>query len=63
MFQITKRMISLLLVAVLALSLFAGCGIVAGSNPTSELAETWSKFRPMLEALDLDRAVGAVQGS
>lgn len=26
MFQITKRMISLLLVAVLALSLFAGCG-------------------------------------
>ena len=35
--------------------LYAGCGIVAGSNPAAELAETWSKFRPMLEALDLDR--------
>jgi menaquinone-specific isochorismate synthase len=43
--------------------LYAGCGIVAGSNPAAELAETWSKFRPMLEALDLDRAVGAVQTS
>jgi menaquinone-specific isochorismate synthase len=43
--------------------LYAGCGIVAGSNPAAELAETWSKFRPMLEALDLDRAVGAVQSS
>ncbi|MDK1359857.1 isochorismate synthase [Arthrobacter sp. zg-Y1219] len=46
-----------------AVRLYAGCGIVAGSNPAAELAETWSKFRPMLEALDLDRAVGAVQGS
>lgn len=36
--------------------LYAGCGIVAGSNPAAELEETWSKFRPMLEALDLDRA-------
>ncbi|MCC3265564.1 isochorismate synthase [Arthrobacter sp. zg-Y786] len=43
--------------------LYAGCGIVAGSNPAAELAETWSKFRPMLEALDLDRARGAVTGS
>ncbi|MFF2605403.1 isochorismate synthase [Arthrobacter koreensis] len=36
--------------------LFAGCGIVSGSNPAAELEETWSKFRPMLEALGLDRA-------
>ena len=43
--------------------LYAGCGIVAGSNPTAELAETWSKFRPMLEALELDRAVGAAVAS
>ena len=35
--------------------LYAGCGIVAGSNPAAELEETWSKFRPMLEALGLDR--------
>ncbi|MEV2277073.1 isochorismate synthase [Nocardiopsis sp. NPDC049922] len=31
--------------------LFAGCGIVAGSDPASELAETESKFRVMREAL------------
>lgn len=31
--------------------LFAGCGIVAGSDPRSELAETVSKFRVMREAL------------
>jgi len=36
--------------------LYAGCGIVSGSNPAAELEETWSKFRPMLEALGLDRA-------
>ena len=35
--------------------LYAGCGIVAGSNPAAELEETWSKFRPMLEALGVDR--------
>ena len=40
----------------LAVRLFAGCGIVSGSNPAAELEETWSKFRPMLEALGLDRA-------
>lgn len=30
---------------------YAGCGIVAGSVPASELAETDAKFRPMREAL------------
>lgn len=33
--------------------MYAGCGIVEGSQPTSELAETWTKFRPMIEALGL----------
>jgi menaquinone-specific isochorismate synthase len=33
--------------------LFAGCGIVAGSDPAAELAETMSKFRPMRTALDV----------
>ncbi|HEY0936929.1 MAG TPA: isochorismate synthase [Trebonia sp.] len=32
--------------------LFAGCGIVAGSDPEAELAETESKFRPMRTALE-----------
>ncbi|AJT41876.1 isochorismate synthase [Psychromicrobium lacuslunae] len=31
--------------------LYAGCGIVGASDPASELAETWAKFRPMLQAL------------
>ncbi|MDR6413381.1 isochorismate synthase [Pseudarthrobacter sulfonivorans] len=31
--------------------LYAGCGIVDGSQPEAELAETWAKFRPMLESL------------
>lgn len=31
--------------------LFAGCGIVAGSNPQRELAESQAKFAPMLHAL------------
>lgn len=31
--------------------LFAGCGIVAGSEPAAELAETQAKFRPMQESL------------
>jgi menaquinone-specific isochorismate synthase len=31
--------------------LFAGCGIVAGSDPAAELAETRAKFRPMQDAL------------
>jgi menaquinone-specific isochorismate synthase len=34
--------------------LFAGCGIVAGSDPAAELAETVSKFRPMRTALEQD---------
>jgi menaquinone-specific isochorismate synthase len=32
--------------------LFAGCGIVAGSQPQAELAETETKFRPMRRALE-----------
>ena len=31
--------------------LFAGCGIVAGSDPVAELAEAQVKFRPMRGAL------------
>jgi menaquinone-specific isochorismate synthase len=31
--------------------LFAGCGVVAGSNPDSELAESDAKFVPMRDAL------------
>lgn len=33
--------------------LYAGCGIVEGSQPKAELAETWAKFRPMLESLGI----------
>ncbi|RRD50004.1 isochorismate synthase MenF [Arachnia propionica] len=33
--------------------LYAGAGIVADSDPASELAETLAKFRPMLDALGL----------
>ena len=33
------------------LRLFAGCGIVAGSDPASELAESQAKFVPMRDAL------------
>jgi menaquinone-specific isochorismate synthase len=32
--------------------LFAGCGIVAGSDPAAELAEAQPKFRPMQHALE-----------
>lgn len=32
--------------------LFAGCGIVADSDPAAELAEAQAKFRPMAEALE-----------
>ena len=31
--------------------LFAGCGIVAGSRPEAELAETAAKLVPMRDAL------------
>lgn len=34
--------------------IYAGCGIVAGSVPASELAETDAKFLPMREALSTD---------
>ncbi|MGX5714778.1 isochorismate synthase [Arthrobacter sp. MAHUQ-56] len=34
--------------------LYAGCGIVDGSQPEAELAETWAKFRPMLESLGIN---------
>ncbi|GHD10233.1 isochorismate synthase [Zhihengliuella salsuginis] len=33
--------------------LFAGCGVVAASDPDAELAESWAKMRPMREALNL----------
>lgn len=33
--------------------LYAGAGIVEASDPSAELAETWAKFRPMLQALGL----------
>src|SRR5215472_2189741 len=33
--------------------LFAGCGIVAGSDPAAEAAEAEAKFQPMLRALGL----------
>ena len=32
--------------------LFAGCGIVAGSEPAAELAEAQTKFRPVQDALE-----------
>jgi menaquinone-specific isochorismate synthase len=34
------------------ISLFAGCGIVGGSDPVSEYEETTIKFQPMLSALE-----------
>lgn len=34
-----------------AVRLWAGCGIVADSQAPAELAETWAKMRPMLQAL------------
>ena len=34
--------------------LYAGCGVVEGSVPEMELAETWAKFRPMLESLGIE---------
>jgi menaquinone-specific isochorismate synthase len=38
--------------------LFAGCGIVASSDPAAELAETHAKFRPMRAALEEAEKVG-----
>ncbi|MGD9610175.1 MAG: isochorismate synthase MenF [Desulfovibrionaceae bacterium] len=37
-------------------SLFAGCGLVAGSNPEAEFQETQLKFATMLEGIDPNRA-------
>lgn len=34
--------------------LFAGAGIVAGSDPAAELAETGAKFRTLLRALGVE---------
>lgn len=42
-----------------SLRLFAGAGIVAGSKPESELAETEAKFRTMLQAMGLGQGVEA----
>jgi isochorismate synthase len=39
-----------------SLRLFAGAGIVAGSRPADELAETTAKFRTLLLAMGLDEA-------
>jgi isochorismate synthase len=39
-----------------SLRLYAGAGIVAGSEPESELAETSAKFRTLLSALGLNEA-------
>ncbi len=36
-----------------SIRLYAGCGIVAASNPEDELAESWAKMRPMREALGI----------
>lgn len=35
-------------------TLYAGCGIVAGSDPQDEYAETCAKLRPMLHALGIE---------
>lgn len=39
-----------------SLQLFAGAGIVIGSRPEEELAETSAKFRTMLRAMGLDQS-------
>lgn len=37
-----------------SITLYAGCGIVAGSDPAEEYAETQAKLVPMLEALGVE---------
>jgi isochorismate synthase len=44
------------------LRLFAGAGIVVGSRPEEELAETSAKFRTMLRAMGLDREPAETDG-
>jgi isochorismate synthase len=39
-------------------TLYAGAGIVAGSQPASELAETSAKLRTMLRAMELESLLG-----
>ncbi|CUH95312.1 Isochorismate synthase DhbC [Propionispora sp. 2/2-37] len=43
-----------------SLCLFAGAGVVAGSKPEEELAETAAKFRTMLTAMGIDKEVAGV---
>ena len=40
-------------------TLYAGAGIVAGSNPQAERLETQTKFRTMLSAMGVDQAIAA----
>ena len=42
-----------------SMRLFAGCGIVAGSDPEAELAEAQAKFVAMRDALGLSRPPGS----
>jgi menaquinone-specific isochorismate synthase len=35
-----------------SISIFAGCGIVAGSDPANEFAESQAKLMPMRTALE-----------
>ncbi len=42
--------------------LFAGCGVVAGSDPAAELAESDAKLQPMLEALGLRAQPAGARG-
>ena len=37
-------------------TIYAGCGIVAESDPVEEYAETEAKLLPMMEALGVDTA-------
>ncbi|MCC7126211.1 MAG: isochorismate synthase [Acidobacteria bacterium] len=46
-----------------AARLFAGAGIVAGSDPAAEAAETSAKFRTLLRALGVDEHGHPLQGS
>ena len=43
-----------------SLRLFAGAGIVMGSTPEQELAETATKFRTMLNAMGIQHALEAL---
>jgi len=47
-------------VAEKAVTLYAGAGVVADSEPAAELAETSAKLRTMLSAMGLEAVLGAV---